>query len=370
MMRLFFLSFFLLVCFVRPLSSQSFQLHGHIQGGCGLTIIGQANEKPNQWEGLWLSEQDTFYWEGIVQGDTLLGFMAVGEDIAAQFYFSPYDGDIWVGAWQSRVHSTNYPLFLRERPLEEWNFHSLSKKDINGQFSNLQVSRVARGQWRGHYWNPDSGKWDDFDWLRGLGHSASGEIGAVLQAWEQMDSLRQGYPLKVFRYCQPASLTEISFPDLPYIPVADSLERWHQAWKRKLDQQQDSLLASEKKLEAYEKLWRWKAYAFVEIYSDNNKLLSFTLHSRDFNGTTRVESWHYLPHKSRFTDWREQTRRSDKLIRLLEDKAGTEAVWVYHPAGPISVQPARNGGGIETAHIPHSEVDSYYRWFSTFRSLK
>src|SRR6056297_105417 len=352
------------------ITAQSFQLHGHIQGGCEVKIIGKANEKPQQWEGLWMSPQDTFYWEGIEQGDTLFGFMAVGDNIAANFYFRPYAGDIWVGAWQSRVHFASYPLFLRERPLGEWNYHYLSADSIDGQISDLRVSRVARGQWRGHYWNSETGVWDDFDWLRGLGHSGPDEISSILQSWEDSDSARTGYPLQVHRYCDPTSLTEISFPQLPYPQVTDSLEDWHLNWKRQLDRQQDSLLQVSEHTEDYEQLWQWKAYAFVDIYSDNEKLLSFTLHSRDFTGKTRVVSWHYLPHKERFTTWDDQTRRSEKLLRFFEETAGPKAAWVFHPAGPVAVQPARRGGGIETQFLPHDEVKGHYCWFSSFRSLK
>jgi len=364
-----FIGLFLWSCSYPLAIAQSFQLDGHIQGGCGMTIIGKANDKPKQWEGLWMTEQDTFYWEGIEQGDTLLGFMAVEDDVAANFYFRPYADDIWVGAWQSRVHGETYPLFLRERPLDEWNYHFLSADPGKG-IKDLCLSRVARGQWRGHYWNPESGEWDDFDWLRGLGHSGSAAISPVLQSWEMHDSTRKGYPLNVLRYCSFASLTEVSLPVLPYKKVADSLAQWETRWKHQLDRQQDSLLRALGETEAYERLWKWKAYAFVEIYSDNAELLSFTLHYRDFRGETNVKSWHYLPNADRFTNWDDQSWRSSKLLRFFEETAGPDAAWVYHPAGPIAVHPARSEGGIETQHLSHEKVKSYYRWFSTFRSLK
>ena len=295
--------------------------------------------------------------------------MAVGDDIAAHFYFRPYAGDIWVGAWQSRVHGASYPLFLRERPLDEWDFHFLSAQAIDGPLTDLRVSRVARGQWRGHFWNSKTGEWDDFDWLRGLGHSGPGELSPILQSWEQHDSTRRGYRLKVVRYCAHTSLTEISMPELPYKKVADSLERWHLSWKETLDRQQSRLLQELGEREAYERLWKWKAYAFVEIYCDDSELLSFTLHYRDFRGQTKVESWHYLPDHDRFTSWDAQSWRSKKLLRFFEETAGPEACWVYHPAGPIAVHPAREKGGIETQHVAHDEVKSFYKWFSTFRSL-
>lgn len=369
-MRSVVILFFSLIFLVFSLSAQSFQLHGHMQGGCSITIIGQANEKPNQWEGLWFSERDTFYWEGITQGDTLLGFIAVKDDIAGQFFIRPYAGDIWTGAWKSRIHSTSYPLFLRERPLEEWEYHFLKTTEGQSSRNQVHVSRISRGQWRGQVWNVEQSEWDDFDWLRGLGHSGPPEINEALQAWEQQDSLREGFPLQVYRYCNPSNLTEISFPNLPYPLVADSLNRWRINWKTRLDHQLDSLQGASTDVEKYETLWKWKAYAFVEIYVDAEKLLSFTIHSRDFSGHTEVESWHYLPHKSRFTSWKDQTRRTDKLFRLFKQKAGKEAAWIFHNLGAIAVHPAQKGGGIKTQFIPHDDIKGHYRWFSSFRSLR
>jgi hypothetical protein len=52
----------------------------------------------------------------------------------------------------------------------------------------------------------------------------------------------------------------------------------------------------------------------VEIYTDDPKILSFALHSRDFEGKNKVETWHYLPKKEQFTDLSEQTWRSIKFF--------------------------------------------------------
>ncbi len=358
-----------LLCLLTAARAQTFQLRGHMQGGCSVELLGQS-EEGRSWEGFFImAETDTFYWEGLVQSDTLVGLMAVQGNIAGQFFLRPYANDLWIGGWQSRTQDAIYPLFLSDPANEEWNWQFLKHENPTNELSHLHVSRVARGQWRGQVFDEEAEEWHDFDWLRGVGHSGPDGLSAVLQQWEKHDSLRQGYALNVYRSCDSASLTEVSVPDLPYAAVADSLEQWKEEWLLMLEEQKKGLLDAGQAEEIYESLWAYHAYAFVEIYTDDPKILSFALHSRDFEGKNKVETWHYLPKKEEFTSWSEQTRRTSRFFRRLAEEQDAEAQWVFHPRGPIAIWPAQSGEGIRTSHLPRSDIKQYYRWFSSFRSV-
>jgi|GEM_PF-1112447 hypothetical protein len=362
--------FISLLVLVSAVQAQTFRLQGHMQGGCAVELLGQS-EKGRSWEGFFImAEADTFYWEGLVQSDTLVGLMAVQGNIAGQFFLRPYANDLWIGGWQSRTHDAIYPLFLSGKANDEWNWQFLKEEKPTEELSHLHVSRVARGQWRGQVFDEEAEEWHDFDWLRGVGHSGPDGLSDILRQWEMHDSLRQGYPLNVYRSCDSLSLTEVSLPDLPYAMVVDSLAQWKKQWLQRLEKQKKELLAAGQAEEIYESLWAFHAYAFVEIYTDDPKILSFALHSRDFEGKNKVETWHYLPKKEEFTDWSEQTWRTSKFFERLEIDPKTEVRWVFHPKGPIAIWPAQAGQGIRTSHVPRSDIKRYYRWFSSFRSVK